>query len=142
MIPQILLLVTLFYLFDTEDEIAGIIWAILVYYIIIYAVRTLVAKAHRKAINDLRKGNYEAAIGGFKKSVAFFTKNAWVDKYRFITLLSASKLTYREMGLCNIGFCLTQTNRGSEAKDVYRDVLHQYPENEIAITALRMLESV
>jgi TolA-binding protein len=142
MIPQILVIASLFYLFSTEDEYTGMFGAILVYYFIIYCLRTLVASDHRKAINTLKKGDYEKAMEGFKKSARFFTENAWVDKYRCITLLSASKKTYREMALCNVGFCLTQTKRGAEAIEVYKDVLQKYPENDIAIAALRTLESV
>nr|WP_294950216.1 hypothetical protein [uncultured Mucilaginibacter sp.] len=145
MIPRLLLLLSLFYLFSifsVEDEFAVMLGAVVVYYFIIYCLRNLVASEHRKAINTLKKGNYEAAMASFKKSTQFFTDNAWVDKYRAITMLSASKKTYREMALCNIGFCLTQTKRGAEAIEIYKDVLRQYPENDIAITALRTLESV
>lgn len=145
MIPQILFLYVLFYLsslFISEDEFTVILSSIAVYYFTIYCLRKLVASDHRKAIDMLKKGDYEAAMAGFKRSAEFFTKNSWVDRYRFITLLSASKKTYREMALCNIGFCLTQTKRGIEAKEIYLNVLKQYPENEIAFTALRTLESI
>ncbi|MCO5934286.1 hypothetical protein NAF17_01935 [Mucilaginibacter sp. RB4R14] len=51
-------------------------------------------------------------------------------------------MTYREMGLCNIAFSLTQLGRGAEGKDVYIKVLEKYPENGAAIAALKMMQSV
>ena len=44
------------------------------------------------------------AINEFQKSYDFFEKNQWVDKYRYLTLLTASKSSYREMALNNIAF--------------------------------------
>lgn len=69
----------------------------------------------------------------------FFTKNGWVDKYRFITLFSASKTSYREMGLCNVAFCYSQIADGEKAKEYYKMVLSEYPDSELAKVGLRMI---
>jgi tetratricopeptide (TPR) repeat protein len=82
------------------------------------------------------------ALPLFEKSVAYFSKNRWIDKYRFITLLSSSGLTYREMGLCNIAFCYSQTGNGLKAKEVYTQTLQEYPENGLANAGLNMLTSL
>lgn len=141
-IPQFILIFSLFWLFSsfTEDR-TDMIYGILVYWFIIYALRNVIARQHRQGVALLKRNNFEQSIQHFQQSVAYFERNPWVDKYRFITLLSASRMTYREMGMCNIAFSLTQLGRGTEAKEIYNEVLEQYPENGIASAALRMMQS-
>lgn len=141
-IPQIALLITLFVLFSKQDETFGMIAGVIVYYFIVYALRTLIAFHHRAGVAKLKARKYEEAIVRFEKSVVFFTRNSWIDKYRPLTLLSASKKCYREMGLCNIVFSYTQTGRGVGAKKLYEEILMEYPENDIAYSALNTLRSV
>ena len=75
----------------------------------------------------------------FEKSVAYFTKNAWIDKYRYVTMLSSSKMSYREMGLSNIAFCYGQLGKLEIAKEYYLRVLREYPENGLAMATLRLM---
>lgn len=142
-IPQFILLFTLFWFFSqyTEDR-TDMIYGVLVYWFLIYALRNIIARQHRQGVALLKKNNFEQAISYFKQSVTYFERKPWIDKYRYITLLSASRMTYREMGLCNIAFSLTQLGRGAEAKEIYHKVLEEYPGNGIATAALRMMESV
>ncbi|MEB0262521.1 MULTISPECIES: hypothetical protein [unclassified Mucilaginibacter] len=142
-IPQFILLFSLFWFFSlfTEDRM-DLIYGVLVYWFIIYFLRNLIARQHRQGVALLKKSNFEQAILHFQQSVFYFERYAWVDKYKYITLLSASRMTYREMGLCNIAFSLTQLGRGAEGKDVYIKVLEEYPENGAAIAALKMMQSV
>jgi tetratricopeptide (TPR) repeat protein len=141
-IPQFILIFLLCWVFSlgTEDN-TDIIYGFFAYWIIIYALRNLVARQHRQGIALLKKNNFEQALLHFQKSVAYFERNPWIDKYRYITLLSASKMTYREMGLCNVAFCHSQLGRGAEAKEIYTEVLNQYPENGIAAAALKMMQA-
>ena len=90
----------------------------------------------------VKQHNFMDAIPKFEKSVDFFTRNNWLDKYRFLTLLSSSKMTYKEMGLCNIAFCYSQTNNGQKAKEYFEQTLKEFPENGLAIAGLRMMNSV
>ncbi|MEN9639008.1 MAG: hypothetical protein RLZZ262_876, partial [Bacteroidota bacterium] len=69
-------------------------------------------------------------------------KYSWVDKYRYLTLLSSSKMTYREMGLCNIAFCYGQIGQGAKARAFYEQVRTEYPDNGIALIALNLMSSV
>ena len=141
-IPQLLLiglLIYIFQLFDFEDPfLAGA----LTYAILAFGLRNLVARAHRKGINLVKQQKFIDALPFFEKSVDYFSKNSWVDQYRFITLLSSSKLTYKEMGLCNIAFCYSQTGNGLKAKEVYEETLKEYPDNGLANAGLNMLNSL
>ena len=116
--------------------------AVGIYLLLAVVLRNLVAKDHRKGMDLVKKHEYAAAIPFFEASYQFFTTNAWVDKYRYITVLSSSARGYREMALCNMAFCYSQTGYGQTATAYYRQVLETYPENGLAQTALRLIESV
>jgi tetratricopeptide (TPR) repeat protein len=107
-----------------------------------YGLRNLITRSHQKGINLVKQGNFIDAIPYFERSVKYFSENDWVDKYRFLTMLSSSKMSYREMGLCNIAFCFSQTGEGQKAKELYQFTLNEYPENVLAQTALNLFNSV
>lgn len=83
---------------------------------------------------------FETAIVHFKESVDYFTRNSWVDQYRVITILSSSKMSYREMALCNIAFCYAQTGQAEKAKALYEEILEEYPDG-IAHYALNSINT-
>ncbi|GAA4052600.1 hypothetical protein GCM10022409_44360 [Hymenobacter glaciei] len=107
-----------------------------------FMLRNIVAKDHRRGMQLVKKPAYMEAIPFFESSYQYFTANAWVDKYRYLTLLSSSGMCYREMALCNIAFCYSQIGEGQKARAYYQRVLEVYPNNGLAQTALRMMESV
>ncbi len=103
------------------------------------ALRQLVPRAHRRGMRAFRKEQYAQAVEAFKESYSFFTRHPWIDRYRFITLLSSSRMSYQEMALVNTAFCYTQIGEGAMAQRYYKKALAQFPESEMAKTALRML---
>ena len=142
LIPQLTvmgLLIYVLYIFHSPEPF---LYGALTYLGLSFFLRNFVAKDHRDGMRLVKQNNFEDAISKFKKSVTFFTKNNWLDKYRFLTLLSSSKMTYKEMGLCNIAFCYSQTNNGEKAKEYYEQTLREFPENGLAIAGLRMMNSV
>ncbi|MDO4304441.1 MAG: tetratricopeptide repeat protein [Bacillota bacterium] len=143
MIPQLIvmaILVVLFGILIKPFEYALIV-AMLFYLFVSNLLRNLVPRHHRKGIALYKAGNYAQAIGEYEKSYAFFTEHAWIDKYRFIVLLSSSRISYTEMALLNIAFCYAQMGDGNRAKEYYEKVLEQFPDSEMAKSALRMLMS-
>jgi tetratricopeptide (TPR) repeat protein len=141
LVPQLLLMgciILIFYLLKFRDPF---LFGALTYLIISFALRNLVAKHHRQGVRLVRQQKFEEAIPLFEKSVEFFTRNPWVDKYRFLTVLSSSKMTYKEMGLCNIAFCYSQSGKGQKAKEYYERTLAEFPQNGMARAALKMILS-
>ncbi|UOQ96321.1 tetratricopeptide repeat protein [Hymenobacter sp. 5317J-9] len=112
------------------------------YLLLGYVLRAVVASDQRKGMQLVKKHDYAGAIPFFESSYKFFTNNPWVDKYRYVTLLNSSAMDYREMALCNIAFCYSQIGDGLKARAYYKQVLKVYPNNGLAQTALRMMESV
>ncbi len=105
------------------------------------SLRYMVPISHRKGLNLSKEHKFENAIPLFETSYKFFTENNWIDKYRFIVLLSSSKLSYREMSLCNIAFCYSQIGNGQKSIEYYTKTLEEYPENGTAQAGLKMLTS-
>jgi tetratricopeptide (TPR) repeat protein len=104
------------------------------------ASRFLIAAAHRRGIRLSRSGRYYEALQAYDQSLQFFSRHPWIDRFRAITLLSASAMSYREMALCNIAFCRAQLGERTQAKEIYRRVLEEFPDNSLAIVSLRMIE--
>jgi hypothetical protein len=104
--------------------------------------RLVIGSAQRRGMRFVRRELFEQAIPAFKESYEFFTKHAWLDRYRALTMLSASAMSYREMALCNIAFCNTQIGNGREAKSYYQRALVEFPQCGMAASALRMIDTI
>ena len=141
LIPQLLLMGLLIYIFHLLEFGDAFLYGAATYLVLSFCLRNFVANDHRQGMKLVKQQKFVEAIPLFEKSVDFFTSNAWVDKYRFLTLLSSSKMTYKEMGLCNIAFCYSQTNNGKKAKEYYELILKEFPENGLATAGLKMITS-
>ena len=113
----------------------------IIYLAISFLLRFGIPFHHRKGIALFKKGAFVKAIPFFEKSYAFFKRNVWIDKYRYITLLSSSRASYTEMSLLNIAFCYGQSGDGKRSKEYYEKTLREFPNSEIAKASLRMFES-
>jgi len=142
LIPQLLFMGLIIFFYHLLKFTDPFFFGALTYLILSFGLRNLVTKDHRQGMKLVKKQEFEMAIPQFEKSVAFFTKNNWIDKYRFLTLLSPSKMTYKEMGLCNIAFCYSQIGNGQKAKEYYEQTLKDFPKNGLAIAGLKMINSL
>ena len=116
--PQLLfmgILLTFFGLTVRPFNLA-LLLAMLTYLIISFTLRFTIPHNHRKGILFFRAGKFEPAIDEFQKSYDFFTKHKWIDRYRYITLLSSSRISYLEMALMNIAVCCAQSGDGKTSK--------------------------
>ena len=142
MIPQISfmgLIILVYYKLELEEPI---VYGALTYLVISFCLRNLITNSHKQGMKLVKQQQFSDAIPFFEKSVDFFTRNKWIDKFRFITLLSSSKMTYKEIGLCNIAFCYSQIGNGVKAKEYYEITLREFPNNVIALTAIKLINSV
>ncbi len=90
----------------------------------------------------IREAKFQEAIPFVQDSIDYYTKHSWIDKYRFVLLISSSKKTIREVSICNLAYCYLQTGNVQRAKEIYNDVLKQYPENITAINALNTINII
>lgn len=141
-IPQLIVIGVILFIWNLYYPDETFIFGGITYLVISYLLRTQIPKFHRSGMKLVKSENFKNAIPYFEKSYEFFKKHNWIDKYRFITLLSSSRMTYQEMALANIAFCYGQIGNGEKSKEYYTRTLKEFPENGIAKAALRMLNSV
>ncbi|MEP6900505.1 MAG: tetratricopeptide repeat protein [Actinomycetota bacterium] len=141
-VPQIAIIGLLIYLYNLVNFGDPFILGSLMYLILAFGLRNIIPKDHRKAIKLVKQQKFAEAIPYFEKSYDYFMKYSWVDKYRFLTILSSSRMCYREMALCNIAFCYGQIGEGQKAKEYYQQTLTEYPENGMAQAGINMLNLV
>lgn len=142
LIPQLIvigILIAIFYFANTQDPF---LYGAFTYLILSILLKYLFAKAHRQGMYLVKQKKFQESIPFFERSYDFFSKYSWIDKYRFITLLSASKMCYREMALNNIAFCYSQIGDGQKAIKYYIRTLNEYPDNMLAKTALTFINTI
>jgi len=125
----------------TFARTSGIFWGAIAYLALSQILRRTIPHHHRSAICHCKRQEFQQAITEFEKSIAFFSNNVWVDKYRAITMLSSSGMSYREMGMVSLGFCYAQLGDGMSARRIYEDCIRYYHNNGMAESALRMLDA-
>jgi tetratricopeptide (TPR) repeat protein len=86
-----------------------------------------------------KQERFAEAIPQFQQSYGFFAKHAWVDRWRSLTLLSSSRISYREMALLNLAFCLGQTGQQAQALAEYERTLAEFPDSKVAQMSIRLL---
>ncbi len=97
---------------------------------------------HRRGVQLTRRQRWDEAQQAFQRSYDFFTRYSWIDRCRMIAMLSASRVSYREMALLNIATCQLQQKQVSEAKATYEHILEQFPDSPMAASALETIETV
>ncbi|RAK66933.1 tetratricopeptide repeat protein [Hymenobacter edaphi] len=107
-----------------------------------WVLRGSLGRYHQQGIRLVKQEKFAEAIPCFEQSYHFFQRHTWIDRWRYLTMLSAGKMSYREMALNNIAFCYGQVGNGQQAKAYYEQALREFPGSGLAKAGLRMLESV
>ncbi len=140
LLPSILLIIISYGIFSLMGISIPIEESLIVYLVVSYTGRAIIPKNHRKGINYIKNNQYDEALVEFHESYLYFSKYKWIDKYRHIVMLSPSQISYTEMALLNMAFCYGQLGYGEKAKELYQQVLKEFPDSQIAITSLKMFE--
>ena len=139
LVPQLILLVGAIALLQVAEVENAALWGAAGYLALSLALRFAVARDHRRGIALYKKERFASALPCFERSYAFFSRHTWVDRWRFVTLLSSSRISYREMALLNIAFCQAQLGATEDAVQTYERARTAFPGSKIAEMSLRML---
>lgn len=142
LIPHTLVLLTIWWIWWQISPDGAIIYGTITYLLISNILRRIIARHQRRAMKYVQLQNFETAIPLFQKSYEFFKRNEWVDKYRYLTLLTSSGISYREIALNNIAFCYGQMGNGQKAREYYERTLEEFPNSGLATTGLNMLNAL
>lgn len=140
-IPQFLFMGLLLMVFHQISSENAVLYGAVTYLSISYILRNFIPKSHRKGLSLYKENRFLEGIDSFQKSYDFFCQHNYLDKYRYLLLLSSSKMGYKEMALNNIAFGYSQIGDGKKAKEYYERLLVEFPKNEIAKAALKMIDS-
>ena len=121
---------------------SALMWGAISYLTYSYGVRYFIVKEHRAGIRATREGRHDQAIRHFQSSYEFFTRHAWVDRWRPLVLMSPSGASFREMALVNIAFCQGQLGRTADARASYTRAAQEFPGSPLATAALNLMGRV
>lgn len=124
------------------ESLAGVMGGATVYLIYSVGSRKLLLSAHRHGLRLLQNQQYDDAIRAHETSYDFFTRHSWLDRYRAITMMSPSAMSYREMALINIAFAYGQIGNSDKVREYYQRAIDEFPNSGMAIAALRLIESM
>ncbi|MCF2489899.1 tol-pal system YbgF family protein [Dyadobacter sp. CY347] len=141
LVPQLGLLAILTGLYYILGVKHAILFSALTYLMMSNLARFLVLKHHNRAVKFVKAEDFRSAIRGFQSSYDFLSTYPWIDKYRYMTLLSSSKLSFREMALNNIAFSHAQIGEGDQAILYYNKMLTEFPNSDLAETALNFIDA-
>lgn len=143
LLPQlaIMFLLVMVWRSIVEDDQNGLLYGLANYLILSKLLRELIPISHRKGMLKVRTNDYAEAIPYFERSYAFFDQHAWLDDYRYLTILSSSAISFREMALLNMAFCHSQIGNARQSKALYQRTLSEFPNSGMAITALKQIET-
>ena len=140
-VPQLSIMGLIMWLLSIAGVQQPVLSGALAFLALSVTLRFGIPKAHRRGISLFKRKQYAEAIPEFERSYDFFNRNRWVDDWRFLALLSSSRVSYREMALLNLAFCHSQAGNGLRAKEYYQRTLAEFPDSEMARASLRMIES-
>ncbi len=123
-------------------SLAGMLYGVAAYLALSYGSRAMLTRHHKRGIRLSRTQRYDEAIREYEKSYRFFSHHPWLDRFRSIFLFSASAASYREMALINIAYCHAQLGRGREAKAAYEKTLLEFPDNDMARSAVKFIRAI
>ena len=141
-VPHFLVMGLIMFIWYQFNRSFFLIGGAITYFLFSQLLRRIFTKEHRKGIAYVKVGKFEEAISHFQESYTFFAKNEWMDTFRYLTLLSSNKITYKEMALINIAFCYGQTGNGALSKEYYEKTLQEFPNSGMAEAALKLIHSV
>jgi tetratricopeptide (TPR) repeat protein len=145
LVPQLLLMLAVMFfiwkVFLPDDFLLASAYGAAIYLIYSFGSKAFLLKNHRRGVYLIKLHSYQDAINEFRSSYQFLNKYFWLDKYRFITMLDSSAISYREMALCNIAYSYARLNEKDAALQSYRRAMQEFPESEIAKSGIEYLVS-
>jgi tetratricopeptide (TPR) repeat protein len=128
-------------LFWNELQVLSLSLGAAIYIIYALASRLWLTHHHGLGVNMVKNGKYQQAIIEFEKSYAFFSKYPWIDRFRALTVLNPSAVSFREMARVNIAFCYLQLGDAVKMKAAYQRTLDEFPNSAMARKMMNLILS-
>ena len=105
-----------------------------------FGSKAILTGSHKRGIDLLNNRQFREAISSFHSSYSFLTRYEWLDRYRFITLLDSSAISYREMALCNIAYAYARLGERGKSREYYQKALIEFPGSDLAKNGLKFID--
>ena len=128
-------------LFLPNDFRHASIYATFLYLLYSFGSKSFLLRHHQRGIYLTKLGSFQDAIAAFELSYEFLERYPWLDKYRNVTLLDSSAISYREMALVNIAYARAQLNEDAASLADYQRALEKFPESEMAKEGIGYIQS-
>ncbi|MBL7951061.1 MAG: hypothetical protein JNM62_05020 [Flavobacteriales bacterium] len=115
------------------------LFGLVAFLIIATLLKRLLIRDFRKGIDILNDKKYEEALPVLERSAAFFKRYPWLDRYRYLLLLSSSAMSYREIVMVGRALCIGRTRSFAETDQAFKEVLREFPESSLAKITRRMM---
>lgn len=123
-----------------DKFVVALVLACLLYVGVIIGVRFLVFPKLNRGVKLLKKARYEEALTIFQETSEYFSRHPRLDQYRWLLRMDSTSMSYREISLINIAACYFHLGQAEQSKLAYEKVLAEYPENAIALNALKAIK--
>lgn len=123
------------------DVLYGLVGG-LVPVVLAQVLRRTVVRQQYLAVKLMNKDMYKQALPYCEKALAFIERHPWVDRYRWVALMSPTKVSYREMAMSNLAGCYMQVGEAKKAIELWEKMQQEFPGSEFAARALRFVESM
>jgi tetratricopeptide (TPR) repeat protein len=77
----------------------------------------------------LRQAKFAEAIPLIQKTIDYYAKHQWIDRYKYALQISSSRWSIIETSICNMDYCYLQIGNVEKSKEIYAYVLEENPEN-------------
>lgn len=106
-----------------------------------FTARGVWLRHHRAGMKALRAERWEEAIESYQRGEALLRERPWIDRWRPLTLMTASGMSFTEIAVNNIAFAQSQSDQPERARQTYERGLAEFPDSYLMRTALRMLDA-
>jgi len=103
--------------------------------------KIIVLRRLRQAMRFFRAGMYREAVEQSQSMYEFLNRHSWIDRYRYVLLLSETAIPYRTIALCNIAYGYWMLNDNPKSLEYYRKTVESYPSFEAFKEALKTVEA-
>jgi len=112
-----------------------------VYISLSVVLKKTLARYHQRGMAYLENREFAEALNKFELSYHVFSRYRWIDKWRYIILLSSSRMCFKEMALLNMAYCKAQLGLEEKARELYKRTLAEFPASAMARAAIQVLNS-
>lgn len=115
-----------------------LIVAILIYAIYHFTAKFILERPVSQGLQFIRKDKFTEAADQFKYAYRFYTRNAWIDRFRYALIL-ASPMTFREMSIFNLAISYACLDDKENSLLYCQQALAQFPNSALKPTALEII---